>query len=98
MSSLKKNLKPIILFFMLIISASLVYDLAYGDFSFEENGKIESLINKKEEELQIIASENEAFKEEINLLKNNNEYVEHIARENLGLIKEEEDYFDDEPE
>ena len=45
-----------------------------------------------------ISNENEFLKEEISLLKNNDEYVEHIARENLGLIKDEEEYIDDEPE
>ena len=98
MSSLKKILKFLILLFIIIISASLIYDIVYGDFSLEENKRIESLIKEKEEELKIISFENEALKEEILLLKNNDEYVEHIARENLGLIKEEEEYISDEPE
>ena len=51
-----------------------------------------------EKELIEISDENESLKEEISLLKNNDEYVEHIARENLGLIKEEEEYINDEPE
>ena len=83
---------------MMIFSASLAYDILYGQFSLNENKKIESLLNKKEKELIEISTENESLKEEINLLKNNDEYVEHIARENLGLIKEEEKYINDEPE
>ena len=98
MSSLKKILKILILLFMMIISASLAYEILYGQFSLNENKKIESLLNKKEKELIEISTENESLKEEINLLKNNDEYVEHIARENLGLIKEEEKYINDEPE
>lgn len=98
MSSLKKILKILILLFMMIFSASLAYDILYGQFSLNENKKIESLLNKKEKELIEISTENESLKEEINLLKNNDEYVEHIARENLGLIKEEEKYINDEPE
>ena len=98
MSSLKKIIKFLILLFIIIISASLIYDIVYGDFSLEENKRIEYLIKEKEEELKIISFENEALKEEILLLKNNDEYVEHIARENLGLIKEEEEYISDEPE
>tara|TARA_E500000178_G_scaffold55188_1_gene51480 strand:- start:277 stop:573 length:297 start_codon:yes stop_codon:yes gene_type:complete len=98
MSSLKKFLKFIILLFMMIVSALLAYDILYGQFSFNENKKIESLISKKEKELIEISDENESLKEEISLLKNNDEYVEHIARENLGLIKEEEEYINDEPE
>ena len=98
MSSFKKILKFLILLFMVILSASLVYDILYGQFSLNENKKIESLISKKEKELIDISNENEFLKEEISLLKNNDEYVEHIARENLGLIKDEEEYIDDEPE
>ena len=98
MSSFKKILKILILLFMMILSASLAYDILYGQFSFNENKKIESLISKKEKELTDISNENEFLKEEITLLKNNDEYVEHIARENLGLIKDEEEYIDDEPE
>ena len=98
MSSLKKILKILILLFMMIISASLAYDILYGQFSLNENKKIESLLNKKEKELIEISAENKSLKEEIELLKNNDEYVEHIARENLGLIKEEEEYINDEPE
>tara|TARA_B110000008_G_scaffold259668_1_gene279688 strand:+ start:355 stop:651 length:297 start_codon:yes stop_codon:yes gene_type:complete len=98
MSSLKKILKILILLFMMIISASLAYEILYGQFSLNENKKIESLLNKKEKELIEISTENESLKEEINLLKNNDEYVEHIARENLGLIREEEKYINDEPE
>ncbi len=98
MSSFKKILKILILLFMIILSASLAYDILYGQFSLNENKKIESLISKKEKELIDISNENEFLKEEITLLKNNDEYVEHIARENLGLIKDEEEYIDDEPE
>ena len=83
---------------MMIISALLAYEILYGQFSLNENKKIESLLNKKEKELIEISTENESLKEEINLLKNNDEYVEHIARENLGLIKEEEEYINYEPE
>ena len=98
MSSLKKILKILILLFMMIISALLAYEILYGQFSLNENKKIESLLNKKEKELIEISTENESLKEEINLLKNNDEYVEHIARENLGLIREEEKFINDEPE
>ena len=83
---------------MMIISALLAYEILYVQFSLNENKKIESLLNKKEKELIEISTENQSLKEEINLLKNNDEYVEHIARENLGLIREEEKFINDEPE
>ena len=73
-------------------------DIFFGQFSFQENKKLETLIEEKEGELVNIAEENETLKEEIKLLKNNDEYVEHVARENLGLIKEDEEYIDEEPD
>ena len=98
MSSFKKFIKILILLFFIVASLSLAYDIFYGQFSFKENQKIESLIEDKELQLMDISAENENLKDEISLLKNNNEYVEHIARENLGLIKEEEEFIDDDPD
>ena len=77
---------------------SVLVDIFFGQFSLQENRKLETLIDGKEDELANIVEENEALKEEIILLKNNDEYVEHIARENLGLIKEGEEYIDEQPE
>ncbi len=98
MSSFKKFIKILILLFFIVASLSLAYDIFYGQFSIKENQKIESLIEEKELQLMDISAENENLKDEISLLKNNNEYVEHIARENLGLIKEDEEFIDDDPD
>ena len=76
----------------------MIRDIFFGQFSFQENEKLETLIDKKEDELVKISEENETLKDEIKLLKNNDEYVEHVARENLGLIKEGEEYIDEEPD
>ena len=76
----------------------LIRDIFFGQFSFQENEKLETLIDKKEDELIKISEENETLKDEIKLLKNNDEYVEHVARENLGLVKEGEEYIDEEPD
>ena len=83
---------------LIVVLTSLLGDIFFGQFSLQENRKLETLIDGKEDELANIVEENEALKEEIILLKNNNEYVEHIARENLGLIKEGEEYIDEQPE
>ena len=83
---------------LIVILISLIRDIFFGQFSFQENEKLETLIDKKEDELVKISEENETLKDEIKLLKNNDEYVEHVARENLGLIKEGEDYIDEEPD
>jgi cell division protein FtsB len=98
MSTAKKVLKCLALVLLIIISSSLITDIFFGQFSFLENEKLDNLIEQKEDELLKISEENEALKDEIKLLKNNDEYVEHIARENLGLIKEGEEYIDEEPD
>ena len=98
MSTAKKIFRYLALVLLIIILISLVRDIFFGQFSFQENEKLETLIDKKEDELIKISVENETLKDEIKLLKNNDEYVEHVARENLGLIKEGEEYIDEEPD
>ena len=98
MSNAKKIFRYLVLVLLMIILISLIRDIFFGQFSFQENEKLETLIDKKEDELVKISEKNETLKDEIKLLKNNDEYVEHIARENLGLIKEGEEYIDEQPE
>ena len=98
MSNAKKIFRYLVLALLIIILISLIRDIFFGQFSFQENEKLETLIDKKEDELIKISEENETLKDEIKLLKNNDEYVEHVARENLGLIKEGEEYIDEEPD
>ena len=98
MSTIKKFFRYLALSLLIIFLISLIRDIFFGQFSFQENEKLETLIDKKEDELVKISEENETLKDEIKLLKNNDEYVEHVARENLGLIKEGEEYIDEEPD
>ena len=98
MSTIKKLLRYLALVLLIIFLISLIRDIFFGQFSFQENEKLETLIDKKEDELIKISEENETLKDEIKLLKNNDEYVEHVARENLGLVKEGEEYIDEEPD
>ena len=98
MNTAKKIFRYLALVLLIIILISLIRDIFFGQFSFQENEKLETLIDKKEDELVKISEENEILKDEIKLLKNNDEYVEHVARENLGLIKEGEEYIDEEPD
>ena len=98
MSTVKKFFRYLALVLLIVILMSLIRDIFFGQFSFQENEKLETLIDKKEDELVKISEENETLKDEIKLLKNNDEYVEHVARENLGLIKEGEEYIDEEPD
>ena len=94
MNTAKKVVRYLALTLLIVIFMSVLGDIFFGQFSLQENRKLEILIDEKEDELANIAEENETLKDEIILLKNNDEYVEHIARENLGLIKEGEEYID----
>ena len=98
MSNTKKFFRYLVLVLLIIILISLIRDIFFGQFSLQENEKLETLIDKKEDELVKISEENETLKDEIKLLKNNDKYVEHVARENLGLVKEGEEYIDEEPD
>lgn len=98
MNTAKKVVRYLALTLLIVIFMSVLGDIFFGQFSLQENRKLEILIDEKEDELANIAEENETLKDEIILLKNNDEYVEHIARENLGLIKEGEEYIDEDPE
>ena len=98
MSKAKKFFRYLVLVLLIIILISLIKDIFFGQFSLQENEKLETLIDKKEDELVKISEENETLKDEIKLLKNNDKYVEHVARENLGLVKEGEEYIDEEPD
>ena len=79
MSTVKKFFRYLALVLLIVILISLIRDIFFGQFSFQENEKLETLIDKKEDELVKISEENETLKDEIKLLKNNDEYVEHVC-------------------
>ena len=84
--------------FLLGLLIYLLYDIFLGDYSFSQQAELEELVNIKEEELSEISNENQNIKTEIQFIKGNDEYLELIAREELGLVREGEEYIDDEPE
>ena len=76
----------------------LLYDIFFGDYSFSQQEELKEVVNIKEEELSKISNENQNIKTEIQFIKDNDDYLELIAREELGLVREGEEYIDDEPE
>jgi|SRR6056300_1709456 cell division protein FtsB len=76
----------------------LLYDIFFGDYSFSQQAELKEVVNIKEEELSKISNENQNIKTEIQFIKDNDDYLELIAREELGLVREGEEYIDDEPE
>lgn len=84
--------------FLLGLLIYLLYDIFFGGYSFSQQAELKEVVNIKEEELSQISNENQNIKTEIQFIKDNDEYLELIAREELGLVREGEEYIDDEPE
>ena len=91
MNSSRNTVKIFVATILVIIIFFIFRDIFYGQFSFSKNEEIEKLILEKESELQVIHQENQDLKEEIELLKNNEDRIKKIAEEDLGLIKNDEE-------
>ncbi len=103
MSSTQKNkinsfITVIGIIFLLIIIALISFDILFGTYSISSNNKISNVVISKEKELTKINNENTELIKQIDLIKNDESYVENVAREEFGLIKEGEEYYEIEPE
>ena len=103
MSSTQKNkinslITVIGIIFLSIVIALISYDILFGTYSINSNKKIYNVVVSKEKELTKINNENTELIEKIDSIKNDESYVENMAREEFGLIKEGEEYFEIEPE
>ena len=103
MSSTQKNrinslITVIGIIFLSIVIALISYDILFGTYSINSNNKISNVVVSKEKELTKINNENAELIEKIDSIKNDDSYVENMAREEFGLIKEGEEYFEIEPE
>ena len=87
-----------VLIFLSIVIALISYDILFGTYSINSNKKISNVVVSKEKELTKINIENTELIEKIDSIKNDESYVENMAREEFGLIKEGEEYFEIEPE
>ena len=103
MSSTQKNkinslIAVIGIIFLSIVIALISYDILFGTYSINSNNKISNVVISKEKQLTKINNENAELIEKIDSIKNDESYVENMAREEFGLIKEGEEYFEIEPE
>ena len=96
--NLKNIIKIIAIGILVSLIALLSVDILSGSFSFEEKNKLDDLVDAKEIELTQIYNENQNLLDEIEVIKDDDEYVEHIARENFGLIMDGEEYINEDPE
>ena len=103
MSSTQKNkinslIAVIGIIFLSIVIALILYDILFGTYSINSNNKISNVVISKEKQLTKINNQNAELIEKIDSIKNDDSYVENMAREEFGLIKEGEEYFEIEPE
>ena len=103
MSSTQKNkinslITVIGIIFLSIVIALISYDILFGTYSINSNNKISNVVISIEKQLTKINNENTELIEKIDSIKNDESYVENMAREEFGLIKEGEEYFEIEPE
>ena len=103
MSSTQKNkinslITVIGIIFLSIVIALISYDILFGTYSINSNNKISNVVISKEKQLTKINNENAELIEKIDSIKNDESYVENMAREEFGLIKEGDEYFEIEPE
>ena len=99
MSSTQKNrinslITVIGIIFLSIVIALISYDILFGTYSINSNNKISNVVISKEKQLTKINNENAELIEKIDSIKNDDSYVENMAREEFGLIKEGEEYFE----
>ncbi len=81
------------LFILIAIFASLQYRLWVGDGSVAHVTRLKQQIVSQEQENQRLRLQNKRLEAEVKALKNGYDAVEAKAREELGMIKEDETFF-----
>lgn len=77
-------------FAALILLLFITAWLGFGDRGFIHLHRMEKERNKYEEKIRQLEKENAQLLEEIDRLHNDKEYIESIARKELGLVREDE--------
>lgn len=88
MSRKRENTKKNRFFFLVAIILLIYFSTSFSR-GFLAIKRIKEETKKTQERIEIIASSNKKLEEEIRLLKTY-EYIERLAREQLGMVKEGE--------
>ncbi len=83
----------IIIAILIVILIHLQYRIWIGDGSYEEVRLLKHQIKEQEAENKKLLERNEALEAEVNDLKKGLKAVEERAREELGMVKEEEKFY-----
>lgn len=87
------RVEKLLTFVLAALALSLLYTLLLGEFSAPKLWKERQLSNQKYAELEKFESNNQSLVAEINDLKRGTEAIEERAREELGLIKPGEIFY-----
>jgi cell division protein FtsB len=89
-ASWDKKKQRLILIGMLCTAVSLLFSLFFGEMGLIHFSKVTAARRKAQEEIALIERQNNDLLNEMNALKTDPFYIESLARERLGLIKEGE--------
>lgn len=78
---------------LLVALIALQYRLWVGEGSFAEVVSLKREIAEQQQELQRLGARNRALQAEVDSLKQDLEAVEERARSNLGMIREDEVFY-----
>lgn len=87
MKILKGKFKYLLLVFIILITT---YFTIFGERGILQLRKLEQETKTIKASAEKIKEENERLKKEIKLLKNDKQYIEKVARKELGLVKKDE--------
>lgn len=85
-------MKPIHMI-LIIFLAVLQYQLWWGEGSIPSLHALKSKLTSKKEQFSLKKSQNYILIKQIHALKNNNNEIETMAREEYNMIKKDEVYF-----
>ncbi|RTZ60134.1 MAG: cell division protein FtsB [Gammaproteobacteria bacterium] len=80
-------------FVLAVIALSLLYTLTLSEFSAPKLWKERQIASQKQLELEKFKSSNQRLVADINDLKRGTEAIEERAREELGLVKQGEIFY-----
>ncbi len=83
----------ILLAFLFLALLAVIYRLWFSDTGFQEIEKIEQTLAEQRQENIEIAERNRRLAIEIEALKNGTDEIETRAREDLGLVKSNEEFY-----
>ncbi len=84
-------------FFLVILILTLCYLLFFGEEGLLDFIKVKRELNRSLKRIAALEEENKRMRQEIDRLRNDNDYLEQIVRKRLGLIKEGEKVYKLEP-